>query len=94
MNVIKAYKSLAFPCFPTFSDRNVIKGRPLPPTWPAAVAGRSAQVAEGRRGDQQRFQAAGVGRNVRKKIIYIYLSLSLSLVGGLEHEFYVSIYWE
>ena len=37
MNVIKAYKSLAFPCFPTFSDRNVIKGRPLPPTWPAAV---------------------------------------------------------
>ena len=50
----------------------------------ANLAGRSAQVAEGRRGDQQRFQAAGVGRNVRKKI-YIYKYL----VGGLEHFFHI-----
>ena len=50
----------------------------------ANLAGRSAQVAEGRRGDQQRFQAAGVGRNVRKNI-YIYKYL----VGGLEHFFHI-----
>ena len=54
----------------------------------ANLAGRSAQVAEGRRGDQQRFQAAGVGRNVRKKKIkYIYIYKYL--VGGLEHFFHI-----
>ena len=53
----------------------------------ANLAGRSAQVAEGRRGDQQRFQAAGVGRNVRKKI-YIYINIWL-VVWNI-----FSIYWE